>query len=160
LAGFAVAAGVAIGGCGGSAAAQTGAGQADPVVKMARCMRAHGVSHFPDPSPGSGLVIPNGIDPDAPVFRSAQSVCDKLLPAGIPGGKPSESAKLAMLAMARCIRAHGVPTFADPTATPPHLGHGIALGRGGLWLVIPDPDAPAFKRAGAACHFPRPPAPH
>ncbi len=126
-------------------------------------MRAHGVPGFPDPRPGAGLVIPNGLDASAPAFRSAQSACANLLPAGAgPGARASESDRRAMLRVARCIRTHGVPSFADPTATPPSLGArraALALGRGGLFLVVTDPDAPAFKRAAAVCHFPMPHVP-
>ena len=118
-------------------------------------MRAHGVPHFPDPSPGGGLVLPDGMNINAPAFRSAQSTCARLFPAGAPGGKPSESMKLAMFAIARCIRAHGVPSLPDPTTSPPASppGQGVVVGRGGVFLVIADPQAPAFKHAAAACHF-------
>ncbi len=47
-----------------------------------------------------------------------------------------------MLANARCMRNHGVPTFPDPTFS----GNHITIGDGGV-----DPDSPAFKRAAAAC---------
>ena len=150
---------LALGGCGGSSAGHAG-GHADPALKMAQCMRGHGVPNFPDPSPGGGLVIPNGINANAPAFQSAQRACSKLLPAGGPGGKPSETARLAMLALARCIRAHGVPSFPDPTTSPPASpppGHdALAMGRGGLFLVVADADAPAFRHAAAVCHFPLP----
>jgi hypothetical protein len=145
-----------LGGCGGSSTSGQGGGHADPALKMARCLRAHGVPNFPDPTPGGGLVIPNGTNTDAPAFRSAQSACNKLLPGGQPGGKPSESARLAMLSLSRCIRAHGVPNFPDPTTTPPGPGPGNVMGRGGMWLVIANPRAPAFERAAAACHLPTP----
>jgi hypothetical protein len=151
-------AGVAIAGCGGSNAPGAGA-RVDPALKMAQCMRAHGVPGFPDPSGGGPVVMPNGINADAPAFQSAQRACNKLLPAAGSGGRPSESDRLAMVAMARCIRAHDVPTFPDPTTTPPtsQAQRGaLALGRGGLFLVVSDPDAPAFKRAAAICHFPMP----
>jgi hypothetical protein len=152
---------LALGGCGASNASGNGAAaRLDPAVKMARCMRAHGVPGFPDPRPGSGLVIPNGLDASAPAFQSAQRTCAKLLPSGAGAGSQlSESARLAMLAMARCIRAHGVPNFPDPTTTPPTLAGrraALALGRGGSFLVVSDPDAPAFKHAAASCHFPMP----
>jgi hypothetical protein len=128
---------------------------------MARCLRAHGVPNFPDPSPGGGLVIPNAINTNAPAFRDAQGTCNKLLPAGpAAGGRPSESDRLAMVAIARCLRAHGVPSFPDPATTPPRPGHGNVIGRGGMWLSIPDPQAPAFQRAAAACHVPVPHLPH
>ena len=49
-------------------------------LKFSRCMRAHGVPNFPDPSSASGggfgLVFGgSGIDPAAPLFRVAQRSC-------------------------------------------------------------------------------------
>jgi hypothetical protein len=158
-----VAAGVAVAllsaGCGGSGSASTAGGRpGDPLLKLAECMRAHGVTHFPDPTPGGGLAIPNGMNAQAPAFQAAQRACNRLLPGGAPGSKPSEAARLAMVRMARCIRAHGVPDFADPTTAPPASppARGLAIGRGGMFLVVRDAQAPAFRRAAAACGFPLP----
>jgi hypothetical protein len=122
-------------------------------------MRAHGVPNFPDPTAGGPLVIPNDINTDAPAFQSAQRACSRLLPGGGPGAASSESVRLSMLRVARCIRAHGLPTFPDPTSAPPSEGDqsgALALGRGGWFLVVSDPQAPAFRRAAAVCHFPIP----
>jgi hypothetical protein len=49
-------------------------------LRFSRCMRAHGVPNFPDPSSASGGVYgnvfgPGGIDPSAPLFRVAQRLC-------------------------------------------------------------------------------------
>jgi len=146
-------------GCGGSGApASAGTHGGDPLLKLTQCMRAHGVSQFPDPAPGGGLVLPNSIDVNAPAFQAAQRACNKLLPGGAPGSRSSEAAKLEILKMARCIRAHGVPDLPDPTTTPPTTppARGLAVGRGGVFLVVPDAQAPAFRHAAAACGFPLP----
>ncbi len=146
-------------GCGRSGSAAPGDAHAgDPLFKVAECMRAHGVSHFPDPTPGGGLVVPNGIDVNAPAFQAAQGACNSLFPGGGPSSRPSAATKLAMLKLARCIRAHGVPDFPDPTTAPPAPpatppAHGLAIGRDGVFLVVDDPQAPAFKHAAAACGF-------
>ena len=58
---------------------------------LARCMRAHGVSGFPDPvsappadpagmalafgRPGAFLVIPAALDPHSPTFEQAAKAC-------------------------------------------------------------------------------------
>lgn len=151
---------LALTGCGGSSTASGGvSGQGDPALNLSRCMRAHGVPGFPDPTAGGTLALPNGMNPQAPAFQSAQRACAKLLPGGGPGGTPSESIRLSMFRIARCIRAHGLPSFPDPTSSPPSPDAqpgGLALGRGGWFLVVSDPQAPAFKRAAAVCHFPMP----
>jgi len=121
-------------------------------------MRAHGLPHFPDPTPGGGLVVPSGIDVKAPAFQTAQRACNRLMPGGGPPSRTSASARNEMLRLARCIRAHGVPGFPDPTTAPPASppSGGLALGSGGMFLLVRDPQAPAFRRAAAACHFPLP----
>ena len=148
-------------GCGGSRSGTgtqaAGAQRGDPALKVSQCMRAHGVPNFPDPTPGGGLVVPNSINVNAPAFQAAQHACASLLPGGGPSGRASEADKLAMLKLARCMRAHGLPSFPDPTNAPPATppANGLAIGRGGVFLVIPDPHGPAFKHAAAACGFPR-----
>lgn len=147
-------------GCGGSSSGsgtQSAGQRGDPALKVAQCMRAHGVPSFPDPPPGGGVVVPNSINVNAPGFRAAQHACANLFPGGAPSGRASEADKLAMLRLARCMRAHGLPSFSDPTTTPPSTppANGLAIGRGGVFLVVPDPRGPAFKHAAAACGFPR-----
>ena len=112
-------------------------------------MRSHGVPNFPDPSPGGPSVIPNWINPQAPAFLSAQKACAKFLGAGESRGAGPESEKLALLNLAKCMRAHGLPNFADPTTSPPpapppgsHTGN--AVGIGGAYLVFP-PQSPALN---------------
>jgi hypothetical protein len=73
------------------------------LLNLARCMRAHGVSGFPDPvsspqanptglamafgSPGAFLVIPDRLDPQSPSFRHAATACG--FPGASSGGVPS-----------------------------------------------------------------------
>ncbi|HTW09491.1 MAG TPA: hypothetical protein VME46_18435 [Acidimicrobiales bacterium] len=58
-------------------------------LKFSKCMQAHGIRDFPDPtsqglqvrvSPGSDL------DPNNPKFQAAQSACQGLMPGGGPNG--------------------------------------------------------------------------
>ncbi len=132
-------------------------------VKFAACMRSHGVPKFPDPSgSGGGIQIPDGsgINPRSPAFQSAQSACQKLLQGGGPGrGQNSEARKEELVKLAQCMRAHGLATFPDPTASPPSAppsGGGIAFGSPGAFLSVPQSmiQSRAFKRAAAACRFP------
>ncbi|MGA2531016.1 MAG: hypothetical protein ABSG36_17890 [Acidimicrobiales bacterium] len=56
-------------------------------LKNAECMRAHGITNFPDPVvSGGGMGISlKGLDPNAPQFQAAQRACQKLAPLGGPG---------------------------------------------------------------------------
>lgn len=115
-------------------------------TKFSACMRKHGVPNFPDPNSQGVITFDSGtgIDPGSPAFKSAQSVCNKLLP---NGGKPTP-AQIAqqqqkLLAFSACMRAHGVKDFPDPS-------------NGGLRLTAHpgsdlDPANPTFKNAQTAC---------
>jgi hypothetical protein len=59
------------------------------MVKNAECMRAHGVTNFPDPTvnvPGmlAGFSL-KGLDPNSPQFQAAQKACQRLAPLGAGG---------------------------------------------------------------------------
>jgi hypothetical protein len=51
------------------------------MLRFSQCMRAHGVTHFPDPTFGAGgriglKVGPSlGLDPSSPAFEQAQKAC-------------------------------------------------------------------------------------
>jgi len=115
-------------------------------AKFSACMRKQGVTNFPDPN-GQGVITIHsgmGIDPESPAFRSARSVCEKLLP---NGGQPTP-AQIAqrqqqMLAFSACMRAHGIKDFPDPS-------------NGGLRIQVNpgsdlDPNNPTLQRAQRAC---------
>jgi hypothetical protein len=53
------------------------------LLKLATCMRAHGITNFPDPiaSPDFiGFKIPAGADPHSPQFQAAQRACQMYAP--------------------------------------------------------------------------------
>jgi hypothetical protein len=115
-------------------------------AKFSACMRKHGVANFPDPD-GQGVIrihSGTGIDPGSPAFRSARTVCDKLLP---NGGQPTP-AQIArqqqeLLAFSACMRAHGLKDFPDPS-------------NGGLRIQSSpgsdlQPSNPTFRKAQQAC---------
>lgn len=57
----------------------------DQALQLAMCMRAHGLPGFPDPVDHDGQVgftMGPGIDPDSPLFRSAQQACRRFGPGG------------------------------------------------------------------------------
>ena len=143
--------------CGSSAKSSGGVASVRSPLKEAQCMRSHGVSNFPDPSPGGPSVIPNWINPNAPAFLSAQKECAKFLGGGGSPQAASASEKVALLNLARCMRAHGLANFPDPTtspppAPPPGSHRGNAVGIGGVYLVFPL-QSPALTRAEAKCGF-------
>ena len=162
-----LACGLAIAACGGSSskssrAASLAAAKSSHFLGFSQCMRSHGVPNFPDPSgSGGGIQInaSSGINPFSPAFKAAQSDCSKLMPGGGPfRGKPSAQVEAQMLGTSKCMRAHGVTGFPDPTTTQPS-GPGnfsLALGHDGLFLVVPktiNPNSPAFEQAAKTCHF-------
>ena len=114
--------------------------------KFSACMRKHGITNFPDPSSTGVISIHSGmgIDPSSPTFQSARTACAKLLP---NGGQPTP-AQIAqrqqqMLTFAKCMRAHGIKDFPDPSG-------------GGLRLTVHpgsdlSPDNPTFQKANEAC---------
>jgi hypothetical protein len=144
---------LAIAGCGStgpsSAAASGGPQPAKDrasFLKFSQCMRSHGVTNFPDPSPGGGLQInsSSGIDPRSQSFQTAQQACKKLLPGGGPGNRTiSATDRQKLLANAQCMRTHGVPNFPDPLISGGRIA--INLGQG------VNPNSPAFQGAVKAC---------
>jgi hypothetical protein len=149
---------LAVAACGSTSNQDTSSATADQALEYVRCLRSHGVPNFPDPSPGGRLPnIPQSVDTAAPAFRSAQDRCGKLMPGASDPVTASDRASrnATLLAVARCIRNHGVPNFPDPTTSPPPppgSRGGTAVGGPGGYLAFP-PSSPALARAMAACGF-------
>jgi hypothetical protein len=133
---LAVAVAVIAAGCGGnspssasSSAAAAGAkgGPGAVAYQFSACMRHHGVTNFPDPkvtTSGGSTSVAIGINPSIsgqPAFKSAQKACSHILPQGRngPDGTPAQrqARTEALIAFARCLRAHGFPNFPDPDAS-------------------------------------------
>ena len=91
-------------------------------LAYSRCMRAHGVPKYPDASSHNELrnglpkVDPQQLGVSSSLFQAAQQACAHLLPNGGQTTQTQSQQDLnAMLSFARCMRAHGVPTWPDPT---------------------------------------------
>jgi hypothetical protein len=113
-------------------------------------MRGHGIGDFPDPnSSNGGLLLQahagSDLDPNNPRFRAAAQACKSLAPKAPTSGPGQARAAAAMLSYSRCMRAHGISDFPDPS------GNGsLALkGKPGGDL---DPNNPQFQAADKACH--------
>jgi hypothetical protein len=163
----AIAGAVAIAACGTGASSYSASGSAQSssnqtaFVNFSKCMRANGVTNFPDPGGGGGIQLSasSGINPFSPAFKAAQSHCRKLLPGGgPPTGPPSAQAERQALEVSECMRKHGVSGFPDPTLKAPSspAGYTAIQDDGGVILAIPSTinvQSPAFQQAAKACQF-------
>jgi len=97
----------------------------EKAVKFAECMRANGVSEFPDPADASGaftideVINGSSLDPSTAAWKQAISACKDLEPPGFTGGKVTPQQRTARLEFAQCMRDNGVPDFPDPTPNGP-----------------------------------------
>jgi hypothetical protein len=151
--------------CGGSSKpTHSDAGRYSAFVAVSKCMRAHGVTDFPDPSSNGGIQLPNNFDVESPVFKSARDTCFKLLPgrAGMPKASATEIADARNTA--QCMREHGVTSFPDPIVTtkPPYelnlnpADYSEVTAGGGLVIALPisiNTQSPAFVKAAKICRF-------
>jgi hypothetical protein len=164
----AVTASLAIVACGGSSPKNSGSSANAATLrseglKFAACVRAHGVPDYPDPStngPGQIRATPNKMTvnghtlSESPrLVQKAMQTCQKDAPEA--KGPPVSAAQLAKLkagalAMAKCMRANGVPNFPDPTIGTGPGGHGVSVG------IIAG--GPKSKNSGSASFNPRSPA--
>ena len=115
------------GGAGGTPSAGASA-DSPSAVAYSSCMRSHGVPNFPDPPNGGG--VPKGSAQEFGVsgsqYQAATDACQPLYPATdgsiqlceMTGDCPQAVVQQAVNLMrryARCLRAHGVPNWPDPT---------------------------------------------
>jgi hypothetical protein len=67
------------------------------MLKFSACMRSHGLANFPDPvfSQGGARVTlggkGGGLNPNSPVFKSAQKACQSFMPGGKGAGPTTSS---------------------------------------------------------------------
>lgn len=128
------------GGSNASQAEASGGTSMDQRLKLARCMREHGVD-MADPKPGGDEMIRidgNGANPQQ--VEEAMKACRS--EAGIPAPKPlSQAEKDKQLQYARCMREHGVdmpdPTFDGRAAARP--------------IPTSGPEKETFDKAQKAC---------
>ena len=137
--------------CGSTAKPSSSASAGTQALKFAQCMRANGVTSYPDPSSNGRPQSLNPTTANSPAFQTAYDTCRKDLRGGQPGPPPPTAAQArAGLAIARCMRAHGVPNFPDPLTT---YGPGFTLGPGEYFPNSPATEfqSPASRQAAKAC---------
>jgi hypothetical protein len=115
------------------------------MLTYAVCMRSHGAPAYPDPVQAPGgvwtfLSTPGSEVNDPPA--AAAKACQKLAPK--QSSLPAAAIRAAVqqgLKMAKCMRAHGISDYPDPTTE----GGGVSIQRPA------DANTPQFKAAQQAC---------
>jgi predicted amidohydrolase YtcJ len=131
--------------CGGSAAPVSANQTAyQKAVAFSACMRAHGEPGFPDPQPNGNLLINAQKDHlNGALMNSAQKACQHLMPIKPMTAAQQQKLTARALKFVACMRAHGLPTFPDPT-----------INSQGIELQIPNgvaPNSPVLRNAQQAC---------
>ena len=143
--------------CSGSGSSPSSAGPpslatlANQALAYAKCMRAHGITNFPDPtvhdsagSKGVGFNLGAGIDTHSPQFRSDSKTCQKQTGFGHISAAQLQQGMNAMLKYAECMRAHGITNFPDPVENGQNIGFNIT----GTGI---DQNSPKVKAANKIC---------
>jgi hypothetical protein len=84
----------------------------EKAVKFSECIRAHGVSDFPDPDAKNDYEY--GVSVSETVWTRAVNACKDLQPPGTLSSKRNPKEQSASLKFAQCIRENGVRDFPDP----------------------------------------------
>ena len=132
------------------AAARGESGGGGLTVAYSECMRAHGVSDFPDPNSQGQIQLSGGpgsdLNPDNPTFKNAQNACQSKQPR--PTAAQQAQAEAYALRVARCMRAHGIKDYPDPTSGS---GGRVSINLNNNPGSDLNPNNPAFQRAQAKC---------
>ena len=144
-------AGPGVANAGPASSASPSASASGSALAYSRCMRAHGITKFPDPDSHGNLGLNagpgTGIDPNSPQYKAADQACKHLMPA--PNPSQAAQDRPALLRYARCMRAHGITDFPDPRP-----GGGLQIqGSPGSDL---NPNNPIYKAAASACRHYQP----
>ena len=143
--------------CGSSASSDPSSGlpsfqtMTDKALAYARCMRAHGIQNFPDPtvidnahSKGVGFRDPPA-DNGSPQFSSAAKACRESTGFGVLNPAVLQAVMAAGVKFAGCMRSHGIADYPDPVEN----GHGIQLGPAPGSGI--DTNSAQYKSAQKAC---------
>jgi hypothetical protein len=117
LTGCLSAAGCGSGNAGATPKASSPANTEDQMLLYIRCMRQHGVD-MPDDPEATSFPKPAG---GAPALQAAEDACRALAPPKMQNGANDPAAQDRLLAVARCLRDHGL------NVPDPQPGQGLAL---------------------------------
>ena len=146
------------GSAGQGSAGQSSAARAAALHQAAQCIRQHGIPSYADPilTAGGRVYSDSRSIQDAPpaVLSAVQQACGALAAsAGLsPADEPPAPPQLVQAGVraAQCMRAHGLPNDADPSARTPYTpGHGF--GMTASEVPAGGKASPAFQRAAQAC---------
>jgi hypothetical protein len=146
-------------GCGGNSPRKTPAAPSPTAQALAfsKCMRSHGIANFPDPNADGAvkLASSSGINFSSPALMAAESKCQTPTSHGSSAsGAPSTQVLAQFLAVAKCMRAHGIANFPDPTTSPSPSAPGHTVSNDGVYLFIPTTiavNSPTYTSASAVC---------
>jgi hypothetical protein len=151
-------------GSGGSSNA-VGSTNSPSALAFSACMRAHGVTNFPDPNPeGRPLEVDaQQLGVSDGLYQSAEDACQDLLPTGgslqqrlhqclLYGAFPPTLVQPLMTLerkYAECIRSHGVPNFPDPSISA--KGGRPVFDLSGTGIDTQFTDSPQFRSKDLEC---------
>jgi hypothetical protein len=146
------------GGAGQGSAGQGGAARAAALHQAAQCIRQHGIPSYADPVLTAGGRVYSDSrsiqDASQAALSAVQQACGALAAsAGLsPADEPPAPPQLVQAGVraAQCMRAHGLPNDADPSARTPYTpGHGF--GMTASEVPAGGKASPVFQRAAQAC---------
>jgi hypothetical protein len=117
----------------------SGSSSGGKLGQLASCMRSHGVVSFPDSASfgsSAGIKAATGqieqvtqSEAASPTFQAARRACAKYFPPIVPTQHVSTQEMQKLLAVSRCMRAHGVSSFPDPDPTTGELSTPVGIDR-------------------------------
>lgn len=111
-----------------SAGAPAASAQGTGALAFARCMRAHGLTGWPDPD-GSGHFDKSKLRQlgysDSQIRSVQDGLCGQLLPTTAADQTITAQDQQDYLNAAACMRSHGIANFPDPTFSDGHVSLAI-----------------------------------
>jgi hypothetical protein len=157
LIGLVAAAAIALAGCGGessnpgnvSGGSSRLAQALSQALNFSRCMRAHGITGYPDPTQAGGQISitvrvkpGSNLNPHSPQYQAARNGCKSFSPSSNLTPAQKAAANARALKYSQCMRSHGVSGYPDPN------GQGTLAVQAGGGI---DPRSSQFQNAQKAC---------